>query len=605
MLLTFNALLEDYAIRMELKTHTQNDMQRMAEQIQSSLKNYHYIASIIPDESQIAKIHEVTTPQIILREAARQNYGTLEITILQANKIIQADAERTDSPILDLENVVGSYVYADPDKDYGFIQAAILGQSVFHETHLLGKKVIKGYFPIDMSQSLVLRIVMDKQKVIGDIVMKQRLNQVTVSSMLLLVIILFSYWMSDIVLRPIRAILWKVNEVSSGRFDLPIQVKRKDEFGQLAARINAMSKNLDVYTAKLKQAFEENRSMKEFLESFINHTTDAIHVVDLNGRITQVNHAFEDLFEWGAEEVIGQAVPLVPDRFLADEQQALEAVKSGKIIGARETVRKTKSGEWKSVSVTTSAIRDRNGNIHAIASITRDMTGRNKMEELLRQSEKLTTVGQLAAGVAHEIRNPLTTLRGFLQLQQQTRKLNPQHNDLMLSELDRINLIVSEFLILAKPQATKFEIKDVRYVLGDVISLLDSQAHLCNIIFETDFCTERCEISCEENQLKQVFINILKNAIEAMPQGGRIRISVKWGKDHLIGIAITDEGIGIPEEMIPKLGDPFFTGKETGTGLGIMVSQRIIHHHKGTLSIRSKVNEGTTVTVTLPALEKK
>ena len=91
----------------------------------------------------------------------------------------------------------------------------------------------------------------------------------------------------------------------------------------------------------------------------------------------------------------------------------------------------------------------------------------------------------------------------------------------MLSELDRINLIVGEFLILAKPQATRFEDKDIRFILGDVISLLDSQAHLCNIVFDPLFCKEDCSISCEENQLKQVFINVLKNAIEAMPKGGR------------------------------------------------------------------------------------
>ena len=202
---------------------------------------------------------------------------------------------------------------------------------------------------------------------------------------------------------------------------------------------------------KLKLAFEENRSMKEYLESFINHTTDAIHVVDLEATITQVNHAFEQLFSYSSEEAIGQALPLVPEQLHTEEQQTMEQLKSGRRLKTRETERITKRGELISVSVTTSPIRDKHGAIRAIASITRDMTSRNKMEELLRRSEKLTTVGQLAAGVAHEIRNPLTTLRGFLQLQLETSKLNTRHIDIMLSELDRINLIVGEFLILAKP----------------------------------------------------------------------------------------------------------------------------------------------------------
>jgi len=338
------------------------------------------------------------------------------------------------------------------------------------------------------------------------------------------------------------------------------------------------------------------------MESIINYTPDAIHIEELDGTIVRVNQAFEVMFGWTAAEAVGQKLRLVPERYKQEEKQAFESMMAGTPQPARETVRVRKDGSWLDVSVTTSPIRDKNGIIRAFASITRDMTSRNKMDELLRQAEKLNTVGQLAAGVAHEIRNPLTTLRGFVQLQQQTQKLNVRHSDLMLSELDRINLIVSEFLILAKPQATKFEIKDVRFVLGDVLSLLDSQAHLCNVIFQTDYTIEPCEVACEENQLKQVFINVLKNGIEAMPEGGTILIRVMKPEAAHIIVAIIDEGIGIPEEMIPKLGDPFFTGKETGTGLGIMVSQRIIQSHHGTMDIRSAVGEGTEVTLTLPAI---
>ncbi|WP_223869533.1 ATP-binding protein [Paenibacillus sabuli] len=341
--------------------------------------------------------------------------------------------------------------------------------------------------------------------------------------------------------------------------------------------------------------------MNEILESFFNHTTDAIHVVDLERRVTKVNPAFEKLFGWSAAEARGQVLPLVPDDRLGEEQEDMRQLMEGRPLGARETMRRTRQGRLVPVSVTTSLIKDRSGQSCGLASITRDMTSRNQMEELLRQSEKLSTVGQLAAGVAHEIRNPLTTLRGFLQLQQQTNRLNLQHNDLMLSELDRINLIVSEFLILAKPQASKFEQKDIRFILGDVISLLDSEAHLCNIIFETRFTEERCVLACEENQLKQVFINVLKNAIEAMPRGGLIQIEIGRQGPQMLMVTIADEGTGMPESMMAQLGSPFFTGKEAGTGLGIMVSQRIIHMHRGTLDIRSEEGVGTTVTIMLPA----
>lgn len=344
--------------------------------------------------------------------------------------------------------------------------------------------------------------------------------------------------------------------------------------------------------------------MKEHLESFINHTSDAIHLNDLDGKIIQVNRAFELLFGYEEEEATGLVYPILPDTHRAEMRHMLNQLLLGKALPAQETMCVTKTGELIPVSVTISPIRDSDGTIRAFASISRDMRSRNKMEELLRRSEKLTTVGQLAAGVAHEIRNPLTTLRGFLQLQQESKKLTLSHVTLMLSELDRINLIVGEFLILAKPQATRFVAKDVRNVLQDVIALMNSEALLHNIEFRISFTEEACLISCEENQLKQVFINLLKNAIEAMPSGGTIHIYITYKREY-ISITITDEGVGIPDEMIPKIGDPFFTGKETGTGLGIMVSQRIINSHRGTMDIKSQVNVGTTVHLQLPALKEE
>jgi len=498
---------------------------------------------------------------------------------------------------------MGTYKFASPT-DAADVGRAAAGRPVLRHVQREDGSLIKAFAPVAGSRELVVGIVTDDSELVASLVRK-RYTELAVGGVLLLLVVLCSYWLAGYLIRPVKTILWKVGEVAAGRFDSPFHVRSRDEFGQLAERINAMSKNLDIYTAKLKMAFEENRAMKEHLESFINHTADAIHVVDLEGRTIQVNRAFEELFGWTAEEAVGQRLQLVPEPYQEEEQRAMAHLASGKPQSARETVRMTKQGDWISVNVTTSPIRDRNGTIRAIASITRDMTSRNKMEELLRQSEKLTTVGQLAAGVAHEIRNPLTTLRGFLQLQQQTNRLNPRHIDLMLSELDRINLIVGEFLILAKPQASRFEVKDVRFVLGDVISLLDSQAHLCNIIFDTRFIPEACEISCEENQLKQVFINVLKNAIEAMPSGGMIGIGVERAAGGCIAVKIADEGIGIPEEMIPKLGDPFFTAKETGTGLGIMVSQRIIQSHQGTMEIQSKLGVGTTVIITLPPRDQE
>ncbi|RJE85688.1 PAS domain S-box protein [Paenibacillus sp. 1011MAR3C5] len=497
--------------------------------------------------------------------------------------------------------VYGTYTYLDANNDPQFVQASEPGSYVLRDLTFDGHEYLRSFYMSEKLSNYVVSIVYDRASITTLVEMKRDYTLMYTGLFLLLMIVVI-YWLVGIMIRPLKDILWKVNEVSSVRFHKPIQIKRKDEFGLLALKINAMSQNLSIYMNKLRKAFEENRRMKEHLESFINHSNDAIHLMDLEGKVIQVNRAFEQLFGYEEAEVLGKRYPTIPETHRMEKRQMIGLLLAGKKLPAQETVRVTRTGEVIPVSVTVSPIRDSDGTIRAFASTCRDMRSRNRMEELLRRSEKLTTVGQLAAGVAHEIRNPLTTLRGFLQLQLQSKSLNLSHVTLMLSELDRINLIVGEFLILAKPQATKFVSKDVRDVLQDVLRFLDSEAHLHNIVFRTVITEEPCLISCEENQLKQVFINLLKNGIEAMPQGGPIHISIQK-KSGSIAISITDEGVGIPEEMISKIGDPFFTGKETGTGLGIMVSQRIINSHQGTLDIQSQVNVGTSVKVTLPALK--
>ncbi|WP_246096664.1 ATP-binding protein [Paenibacillus sinopodophylli] len=501
-----------------------------------------------------------------------------------------------------LSILYGNYTYVDARGDQSIIAKVKESGFELRKMVINGKAYYRSFYDTKPRGSYMISVVYDGESIIQLINQKRNDTFMYVGIMMVLVFII-SYWLVGVMIRPLKDILWKVNEVSSARFQQPIRIKRKDEFGLLALKVNAMSQNLSIYMNKLRRAFEENRRMKEHLESFINHTSDAIHLTDLDGKVIQVNRAFELLFGYEEEEAIGLVHPILPISHETEKRQMLNQILSGKVLPAQETMRMTKLGELIPVSVTISPIRDSDGTIRAFASISRDMRSRNKMEELLRRSEKLTTVGQLAAGVAHEIRNPLTTLRGFLQLQQESKKLALSHVALMLSELDRINLIVGEFLILAKPQATRFVTKDLRDVLEDVIALMNSEALLHNIEFRVSLTEERCLISCEENQLKQVFINLIKNAIEAMPSGGKIHIYITHKREY-IAIAITDEGMGIPEEMISKIGDPFFTGKETGTGLGIMVTQRIINSHRGTMEIKSQVNVGTTINLMLPALKE-
>lgn len=237
----------------------------------------------------------------------------------------------------------------------------------------------------------------------------------------------------------------------------------------------------------------------------------------------------------------------------------------------------------------------------AVQVIIRDISDRIKAEELMIKSEKLSIAGQLAAGIAHEIRNPLTAIKGFLQLFNDDFQGKQNYFDIIFSELNRIELILSELLLLAKPSEIKFKNKDIRTILRDVVTLLETQAILQNIQINIDFMNQESIITCDENQIKQVFINLIKNSIDAMENGGNIFIRTMVTNDSIY-ILFIDEGCGIPKSILERIGEPFYTTKEKGTGLGLMVSYNIIENHNGEIKVDSKENEGTTFEIKLPRI---
>ncbi|PLR97739.1 hypothetical protein CVD19_08445 [Bacillus sp. T33-2] len=234
-------------------------------------------------------------------------------------------------------------------------------------------------------------------------------------------------------------------------------------------------------------------------------------------------------------------------------------------------------------------------------TVFKNITEKLEMEEQLRKSDTLNILGQLAAGIAHEIRNPMTALKGFIQLLSNNMgKENPMYFHVISTELQRIDSIINEFLIMAKPQALKFIETDISKIMKETADFLTAQAVLHNVQFRTCFEPDLPSVRCEPNQLKKVFINIIKNAIEVMSKGGFVTISINKTDDGRIHIAIQDEGSGIPEDKVKRLGEPFYTTKEHGTGLGLMVSFKIIEEHNGKIEVESGVGIGTVFHVFLP-----
>ncbi len=350
----------------------------------------------------------------------------------------------------------------------------------------------------------------------------------------------------------------------------------------------------------------ESKQVKKLLQeseqrykSLFDYNPDIVYMIDLNGVFTNLNPQFQVITGYSTQETIGRNLDsLVPKRY---KERILEA-HSSVVANQRPEKFELKIKDKKAKSITLECVSVPmviNGEIAGIIGYSKDVTKLRETEKRLRRTEKLYVVGELSASVAHEIRNPLTSLKGFVQLLKMEDQKHQLYYKIMLDELDRINHIVGELLLLAKPQKVVYKKVDIQSLLSDVVSLLTTEASLHNIQIELTSREEKVEIECEPNQLKQLFINIIKNAIDASSQGDLVKISLERVGEN-ISILVKDNGSGISKERLKRIGEPFYSSKEKGTGLGLTVSFNIVQSHNGKIHFNSDKRKGTEVQIELP-----
>ncbi len=229
------------------------------------------------------------------------------------------------------------------------------------------------------------------------------------------------------------------------------------------------------------------------------------------------------------------------------------------------------------------------------------------MEQEIQTAERLNVIGHMAASVAHEIRNPLTVIRGFLQLFHKepfVPEMKKEHLKLMIHELDRAETMINDYLSLAKPQAGKQEIIDVKENIEFVHDIISSYATLNNVELRVN-AESGLLIRADSEKIRQVILNLVKNAIEASVDGGIVEIQAGQASSDSIYIKVIDQGIGLSEEQLHRIGSPFYTTKEKGTGLGLMVCFRIIEAMGGRIDVQSKLGKGTLFTIVLFSAKAK
>lgn len=347
------------------------------------------------------------------------------------------------------------------------------------------------------------------------------------------------------------------------------------------------------------KAKKDLSSTKSIVEAFFRNTNDGIAVIDLELKIVEMNQSFMNLLGMQLNMVDEKLSDFIIDTN-GDFKILLENAKNGKGFAGAEVPIETSLGDQLILEATISPVYDQDNQIFAVSLIIRDITEKKKLEDYLRNTEKLKLAGEMAAGVAHEIRNPLTVISGFLQMMSENDHSNPQYFSIIHKEIARMNAIISEFLMLSRPQAFNPKSYKLSDLIQEIILLYESEAHFKNIEVVKQCKHTYDMVFCDVNQLKQVFINLLKNAFEALPNGGRIYFECRNLSDEELIIIIQDDGKGIPAELLNKIGQPFFTTKENGTGLGLMISEKIIKKHNGKMTITSTEQIGTKVEIILP-----
>ncbi|MGN8845366.1 ATP-binding protein [Niallia sp. HCP3S3_B10] len=351
-----------------------------------------------------------------------------------------------------------------------------------------------------------------------------------------------------------------------------------------------------VQSGKYEETLANLQLAQTYYSRLVDDMLDAVFITS-NNIIMYVNKAAIKLLE--TEDLVGKsAYEIMKPDFLEKYLEKEELIWGGEIATPYEMELITSQGKVVEVEILAYPFlfEDLSSTIIIIA---RDIRVRKENQQLQIKNEKLGIAGQLAASIAHEIRNPLTAIKGFLKLAYQGAMKLEDIYPILDIEINRIETIASELMFLGKPAKSEIKKISIGKILLDVYTLMQSQANLNNVAINLDTYDENLTALCNVDQIKQVFINLVKNAIEAMDNDGIINIEAKVDERWIV-VTIKDNGKGIPNEIKNKLGEPFYTTKEKGTGLGLVICYNIIAEHKGKINFVSEDGVGTTFTIRLP-----
>jgi two-component system sensor histidine kinase AtoS len=428
---------------------------------------------------------------------------------------------------------------------------------------------------------------------------------------------------ADRIARPARQLAEGAAAISRGDLNQRIEPTTRDEVGRLAAAFNHMAAQLlqqrtaleDAH-AQLHRRFEELADLKSYTDNILSSLTSGVVTVDLEGRVVTLNPAAELLTGYFAGEVSGRYCTDIFAQSPEIGEILMETLVSRTPVPGVALTFRRRSGRALPVEFSAAPLKGGESKALGALGLFRDLTAVRELEHQLQRSDRLAALGTLAAGLAHEIRNPLTSLLTFTR--HLPRKLDDEaFRQRFLSvvprELERINGIVGGLLDLGRPPRLSLKRVHVSALLERVVELYAPRLETQGVRLARTYANDVPAIVADEEALYQALVNLVANALDAMRDGGRLTLRIGWSDpaglrratgrrsfDRHVKIEIEDTGPGIPAADADRVFNPFFTTKEQGTGLGLALAHRVVEDHGGTLSFRGSDAGGTTFVVVLP-----
>jgi PAS domain S-box-containing protein len=450
-----------------------------------------------------------------------------------------------------------------------------------------------------------VRIGLSLERMHGQI-LKTRLNLLFLGVFAILLGILGSIFYARRITQPISELVETTIAAARGDLDQVIDIRTGDEIGELGKNFSYMIQQIRLQRNELENRLREITSMKAYTDNVLSSMTNGLITIDLTRNIITLNEMAERILKKREEEILG--LPL--ERALGSEhplyQLMIETLSREKGIFHSEMELRS-DGEALWLMASTSLLTNGEGQRIGALVVFQDITEMKALEEKLRQADRLAALGALSAGLAHEIKNPLSAIKTFVQLLPKKGE-NPsfmeKFNVTVPREIDRINLLVEDLLELTRKRVRTLVDVDVSRLVLQAIDLHGEEMERRHIVFENHLDKLLPPIRGDSETLYRAFSNLVINAIQAMPNGGSFSISSELDRvSSVVKITFRDTGIGMDEETLKNLFNPFFTTKDKGVGLGMALAKKIIEDHRGAIEVMSEKGFGTTFVLRLPVVK--